>query len=87
MRKPHSSSDNERPHSVDMGVKERYPWVYAVPCKKVMPKICDELPDEFRRAGIRDMILKCTCWPVCVSRVCNTSFPLISRPERYSCNT
>ena len=52
MRKPHSSSDNERPHSVDMGVKERYPWVYAVPSKKMMPKKCDELPDEFRRAGI-----------------------------------
>ena len=58
MRKSHSSSDSEsvtlgkRLHSVDLGVKERYPWLYAVPGKKVMPKKCDKISDEFRRAGI-----------------------------------
>ena len=47
-----SVSPVRRPHSVDLGIRELYPWVYVVPSKRVTPKDCDELPDEFRRAGI-----------------------------------
>ena len=60
IRPSHSSSGSDhlslvrRPHSVDLGGldRDRYPWVYAVPSKRVRPRDCDELPDEFRRAGI-----------------------------------
>ena len=47
-----------RPHSVDMGGLARRPdaashhWLSVVPCKRIRPRECDELPDEFRRAGI-----------------------------------
>ena len=47
-----SNPVERRAHSVDLGVKERYPWVYAVPSEKLVPKNCDEVPEEFRRAGI-----------------------------------
>ena len=45
---------NRRPHSVDLGRLERNrnPWLFVVPCKRNRHKQCDELPDEFRRAGI-----------------------------------
>jgi hypothetical protein len=48
-----------RPHSVDLGGLGRRPeaspghsWLTVVPCNRVRPRDCDELPDEFRRAGI-----------------------------------
>jgi hypothetical protein len=48
-----------RPHSVDLGGLGRrpeaspgYSWLTVVPCNRVRPRDCDELPDEFRRAGI-----------------------------------
>jgi hypothetical protein len=48
-----------RPHSVDLGGLGRRPeaspghsWLKVVPCNRVRPRDCDELPDEFRRAGI-----------------------------------
>ncbi len=49
-----------RPHSVDLGGLGRRPpegaiahsWLTVVPCKRIRPRECDELPDEFRRAGI-----------------------------------
>ncbi len=48
-----------RPHSVDLGGLGRRPeassghsWLTVVPCNRIRPRNCDELPDEFRRAGI-----------------------------------
>jgi hypothetical protein len=48
-----------RPHSVDLGGLGRRPeaspghsWLTVVPCNRIRPRDCDELPDEFRRAGI-----------------------------------
>ena len=54
---------SRRPHSVDLGGLARRPeaaaagrpghaWLTVVPCKRIRPRDCDELPDEFRRAGI-----------------------------------
>ena len=45
---------NRRPHSVDLGGldRNRNPWLFVIPGKRNRPKQLDELPDEFRRAGI-----------------------------------
>ena len=43
----------KRPHSVDLGGLHRgHSWAYVVPSKRIRPRDCDELPDEFKRAGI-----------------------------------
>ena len=38
-RKPMSSAEEEK-------------WLYVTPRQRVRPRECDEVPDEFRRAGI-----------------------------------
>ena len=34
----------------EVGEEER--WLYVMPRQRVRPRECDEVPDEFRRAGI-----------------------------------
>jgi hypothetical protein len=57
-----AAAEIRRPHSVDLGglarrrpeeaVGGQHHWLNVVPCKRIRPRDCDELPDEFRRAGI-----------------------------------
>ena len=57
-RLPHrgGGSTQKRPHSLDLGGLVHYDgehsWLLAIPSKRIRPRECDELHDDFRKAGI-----------------------------------